>query len=75
MKLASCANCAHRQENLCRLGMKPDDGEFLCGKYAMSDLFREEVLAWARKEIAAEVNQAMLDITVLRHEKEQAYAG
>lgn len=77
MKLASCANCAHRQENACRLSLSPEPGEFLCPKYAMSEGFREEVLAWARKEIAQEVNQAMLDISVMRAQRDEqkAYAG
>ncbi len=77
MKLASCDNCAYRKESTCSLGNKPETGEFLCSKYAMSDAFREEVLSFARREIMQEVNQAMMDITALRAQKEEerAYAG
>jgi adenosyl cobinamide kinase/adenosyl cobinamide phosphate guanylyltransferase len=75
MKLASCDNCAHRQESTCSLRMQPEAGEFLCPKYAMCESFRQEVLGWARQEIAREVNQAMLNISVMRAEKQKAYAG
>lgn len=75
MKLASCDNCAHRQESSCALGMAPAAGEFLCPRYAMNDLFREELLALARREFERDVNQAMLHISVMRAEKSQAFAG
>lgn len=75
MKLASCDNCAHRKESACSLGMAPEEGEFLCPKYAMSPLFHEELVALARKEFAKDVNQAMLEISVLRAERNKAFAG
>lgn len=75
MKLASCDNCAHRTASACGLSMSPPEGEFLCHRYAMTTTFRDEVIAWARKEIARDVNQAMLTVSVLRAEKDQAYAG
>lgn len=75
MKLASCDNCAYRTESTCGLGMAPTPGEFLCGKYAMNVSFREEVLAMARKEFERDVNQAMLEISVIRAEKAQGFAG
>ena len=89
MKLASCDNCAHRKESTatpeasplrvlnagCGLDMAPPPGEFLCAKYAMSATFRDEVLAMARKEFERDVNQAMLQISVIRAEKNQAFAG
>ena len=75
MKLASCDNCAHRKESACTLGMAPATGEFLCPKYAMSDAFRDEILALARKEFERDVNQAMLKISVIRAERDQAFAG
>lgn len=75
MKLASCDNCAHRKESTCGLGLAPAEGEFLCPKYAMNDLFREELLALARREFTRDVNQAMLHISVMRAEKEKAFAG
>lgn len=75
MKLASCDNCAHREGSACALGMAPKPGEFLCPRYAMNVAFREEVLALARKEFERDVNQAMLQISVARAEKDKAYAG
>lgn len=75
MKLASCDNCAYRKETACSLGMAPEAGEFLCPKYAMCESFRQDVLAWARVEISKEINQAMLNISVMRAEKQKAYAG
>lgn len=75
MKLASCDNCTHRKESKCSLEMAPAPGEFLCPKYAMNVAFREEVLAMARKEFTRDVNQAMLEISVIRAEKAQAFAG
>lgn len=75
MKLASCDNCANRKESTCALGEAPPEGEFLCHRYAMSTPFRDEVIAWARKEIARDVNNAMLQISVLRAEKDKAFAG
>lgn len=75
MKLASCDNCAHRRESTCTLSMAPKEGEFLCGKYAMSETFHSEVLAFARKEFERDVNQAMLEVSVLRAERDQAWAG
>lgn len=75
MKLASCDNCAHRKESSCALGMAPAEGEFLCGRYAMTEAFHHEVLDHARKEFTRDVNQAMLHISVVRAEKAQAFAG
>lgn len=75
MKIASCDNCAHRKESSCTLGMAPAEGEFLCPKYAMSAAFHEEVLALARKEFERDVNQAMLHVSVIRAERNQAFAG
>ena len=75
MKLASCDNCAHRKESACALAMAPAPGEFLCAKYAMNVTFREEVLAMARREFERDVNQAMLQISVIRAEKAQSFAG
>lgn len=73
--IASCDNCAHRKENACGLGQTPEPGEFLCPKYAMTDAFRDQIVALARKEFEKDVNQAMLEISVLRAEKEKAFAG
>lgn len=75
MKLASCDNCAHRKESTCTLGLAPATGEFLCPKYAMSQAFHDEILALARKEFQKDVNQAMLQISVIRAEKDKAFAG
>lgn len=75
MKLASCDNCAHRKESTCSLGEMPADGEFLCKRYVMTTAFRDEVLALARKEFQRDVNQAMLNISVMRAEREKAFAG
>lgn len=75
MKLASCDNCAHRKESNCSLGLAPATGEFLCAKYAMSQAFHDEILALARKEFQKDVNQAMLQISVIRAEKDKAFAG
>ena len=75
MKIASCDNCAHRQEASCTLGMSPAEGEFLCPRYAMTEAFRDEILALARKEFQRDVNQAMLHISVIRAERNQAFAG
>jgi hypothetical protein len=75
MKFASCDNCAHRKESACTLGMAPAEGEFLCPRYAMTEAFRDELLALARKEFQKDVNQAMLHISVMRAEKAQAFAG
>lgn len=75
MKLASCDNCAHRKESTCSIGLAPAEGEFLCPKYAMSQAFHQEILALVRKEFEKDVNQAMLQISVIRAEKNQAFAG
>lgn len=75
MKIASCDNCAHRQASSCGLALAPQEGEFLCHRYAMTTTFRDEVISWARKEISRDVNQAMLEIAVLRAEKDKAFAG
>ena len=90
MKLASCDNCAHRQESTaataatpalrvlnagCALTLAPEPGEFLCAKYAMNASFHEEILALARKEFQKDVDQAMLQISVIRAERNQAFAG
>lgn len=75
MRLASCDNCAHREGSTCKLAMAPATGEFLCPKYSMTVAFREEVLAMARREFERDVNQAMLEISVARAEREKAYAG
>lgn len=75
MKLATCDNCAHRKEASCKLGMAPEEGEFLCGKYAMTEAFHHEVLDLARKEFTRDVNQAMLHISVVRAERDRAFAG
>lgn len=75
MKLASCDNCAHRKEASCTLGLAPAEGEFLCPKYAMNAAFHDEVLALARKEFTRDVNQAMLHVSVIRAERNQAFAG
>ena len=75
MKLASCDNCAFRKANACSIGLAPPEGEFLCAKYAMSEAFHEEILALARKEFQKDVNQAMLQISVIRAEKAQAFGG
>lgn len=75
MKLASCDNCAHRQASTCTLGMAPATGEFLCPRYAMTEAFRDEILALARKEFQKDVNQAMLHVSVIRAERSQAFAG
>lgn len=75
MKLASCDNCAHRTASSCGLAMAPAEGEFLCHRYAMTTTFRDEVVAWARKEIARDVNQATLEVSIFRAEKGQAFAG
>ena len=75
MKLASCDNCAFRKENACSMGLAPAEGEFLCAKYAMSEAFHAEILALARKEFEKDVNQAMLQISVIRAERNQAFAG
>lgn len=75
MKLASCDNCEHRKESACGLGMAPPSGEFLCHRYAMTTTFRDEVVRAAMKEFARDVNQAMLEISVLRAEKDKAFAG
>lgn len=73
--LASCDNCAQRKDSVCSLGMTPEPGEFLCPRYAMTEAFRNSVIALARREFERDVNQAMLEISVLRAEKEKAYAG
>jgi len=73
--LASCDNCAHRKADACTLGMAPATGEFLCPKYAMTEAFRDQVLGLARVEFQKDVNQAMLEISVLRAERDQAFAG
>lgn len=75
MKLASCDNCAHRQGSNCGLAMAPAPGEFLCNRYAMSVPFSEEVLAMARKEFERDVNQAMLQVSVIRAERAKGFAG
>jgi hypothetical protein len=75
MKLASCDNCAFMKAGTCAKEMTPDEGEFLCAKYAMSAAFHDEVLALARKEFEKDVNQAMLKISVIRAERNQAFAG
>lgn len=75
MKLASCDNCAFMKDNACAKGMTPPEGEFLCAKYAMSQAFHDELLALARKEFTKDVNQAMLQISVIRAEKDKAFAG
>lgn len=75
MKLASCDNCAHRKENACSLALAPAEGEFLCPKYAMNQIFHDELLALARKEFQKDVDQAMLQISVIRAEKDKAFAG
>lgn len=75
MKIASCDNCAFRTANACSMGLAPAEGEFLCAKYAMSEAFHEEILALARKEFERDVNQAMLQISVVRAERNQAFAG
>jgi hypothetical protein len=75
MKLASCDNCAHRKENACSLGKVPEAGEFYCPKYTMNTVFFQELLDNARKEYQKDVNQAMLEISVLRAEKDKAFAG
>lgn len=90
MKLASCGNCAHRKESNeteqasplrvltnadCNLAMAPKEEEFLCPKYAMTEAFRDEILGYARKEFERDVNQAMLKISVMRAERDQAWAG
>lgn len=73
--LASCDNCAHRKEDACALGQTPQPGEFLCPRYAMTEAFRNQIVALARREFEPDVNQAMLHISVLRAEKEQSFAG
>jgi putative ribosome biogenesis GTPase RsgA len=73
--LASCDNCAHRKESACSLGQEPQPGEFLCPRYAMTEAFRNSVLAVARREFERDVNQAMLEISVLRAEQEKSFAG
>jgi hypothetical protein len=75
MKLASCDNCAFRKENACSKGLAPAEGEFLCAKYAMSEAFHAEILSLARREFEKDVNQAMLQIAVIRAEKDKAFAG
>ena len=75
MKIASCDNCAHRKESSCTLAMAPAEGEFLCPRYAMTEAFRDEILALARKEFQRDVNQAMLHVSVMRAERSQAFAG
>ena len=75
MKLASCDNCAFRKENACSLGLAPAEGEFLCAKYAMTEAFHHEILALARREFQRDIDQAMLQISVMRAEKAQAFAG
>lgn len=75
MKLASCDNCAFMKDNACSKGQAPAEGEFLCEKYAMSIAFHDELLALARKEFQKDVNQAMLEVSVLRAEKDKAFAG
>ncbi|GEM_PF-5604642 len=73
--IASCDNCAQRKGSTCALGMAPEPGEFLCPRYAMTEAFRNSVLALARREFERDVNQAMLEISVLRAEQEKSYAG
>jgi hypothetical protein len=75
MKLASCDNCAFMIDKACAKGLAPKEGEFLCDKYAMSIAFHDELLALARNEFQKDVNQAMLEISVLRAEKDKAFAG
>ena len=75
MKLASCDNCAFRKKDACSIGLAPPEGEFLCAKYAMTQAFHDELLALARKEFQKDVDQAMLQISVIRAEKGQAFAG
>ena len=75
MKLASCDNCSHRKESSCALGMAPPEGEFLCHRYVMTAAFRDEVVAFALAEYKREINQATLEVSVLRAEKGQAFAG
>lgn len=75
MKLASCDNCAFMKSNACTKGLAPPEGEFLCAKYAMSEVFYDEILALARKEFQKDVDQAMLQISVIRAEKAQGFAG
>ena len=73
--IASCDNCVHRKAASCSLGQTPEPGEFLCPRYAMSEGFRDQILVHARKEFQRDVNQAMLEISVIRAEKDQAFAG
>ena len=75
MKIASCDNCSHRKESSCGLGMAPPEGEFLCHRYAMTTAFRDEVVAFALQEYKREINQTVLEVSVLRAEKGQAFAG
>jgi len=75
MKLASCDNCDYRKAGQCALGQTPDQGDFLCGKYEMTEAFRSEIISLARKEFERDINQAMLEISALRAEQEQAWAG
>lgn len=75
MKLASCGNCAFMMDNACTKGLAPAEGEFLCDKYAMNIAFHDELLSLARKEFQKDVDQAMLHISVIRAEKDKAFAG
>jgi hypothetical protein len=73
--LASCTNCANRQGNVCVLGLKPAKGEILCEKYAMSEAFRNMIVARLRQDIAVEVSQAYLKIKIPPKPAGEAYAG
>ena len=73
--LASCDNCAHRKDSACALLMEPAPGEFLCPRYAMTEAFRNQILALARREFEPDVNQAMLHVSIMKAEKDQGFAG
>lgn len=76
MPYASCKNCCHLQAaSGCELGLRPDDGQLLCKKYAMTVSFREDVLGHLRREIKAEVNRAVIGIRLREAEEAQAFAG
>lgn len=76
MLMASCKNCCHFQTQAsCELGLKPDSGDLLCKKYAMTIGFREELLRLLRADVQKEVNRAVLGVQLKRAEESQAFAG
>ena len=76
MMYASCKNCCHLVGATgCELGLKPDEGQLLCKKYAMTIGFREELLRLLRADVQKEVEMAVLKVRLQKAEEAQAFAG